>query len=199
MAEATDTTADRVLEGFIIRYNSLATPWQLKGGKVLTERFLPGAFSESVAAINRGEYRIKVNVEHMRDNALMQLGVTQDNVTLEDRPEGVYMRMVLGGTSISNDTYEVVKREWANGLSIEANNYPGEEPAYQSFGADYVRTFARARLEGFAITANPRYPDARVFARSANDDELARLEREVAAYDQRKIYELEAYLYGVRL
>lgn len=188
-----------MIEGYIIRYNSLSNPWELQGGKQLAERFAAGAFSESVNNIVAGLQKIKVNVEHGRDNALLQIGSTESNVELEHRDEGVYMRMQLIDDSVSDDLYKKIKANFVNGLSIEFKPYPGEEPSYETFDGNYVRTYRRARLDGFSVVADPRYPDAQVFARSMNEDELSLIASEVAAHERYKIAVLEAYLYGVKL
>jgi HK97 family phage prohead protease len=199
MATATDTTTDRLIEGYIIRYDSLSNPWDMQGGKMLYERFAKGAFADSVSEIISGIKKIKVNVEHGRDNALLQIGSTESNVELEHRDDGVYMRMRLIDDSLSDDLYKKIKANFVNGLSIEFKKYPGEEPAYESFDRNYVRTYRRAMLDGFAIVAEPRYEDSKVFARSINDNDLSLIAGEVAAHERLKIAVLEAYLYGVRL
>lgn len=192
------------LEGYIIRYGSRSAPITLPNGRKVIETILPGAFAESVAAINRGEYAIAANVEHSKNNALTKLGETGNNITLEHRADGVFMRLNPLDDSLSTDISKRVEGGLIRGLSIEFSPMPGEEPAYSVInGGDYLRAWKRLRLKGFAIVDAPMYADAQVFARSTAtaSSETAIVAEQIQKFEaiaQRERREYEAWLLGVR-
>jgi HK97 family phage prohead protease len=202
---------DDVLEGWVIRYNSLSVPWKLPSGRMVFEQVASGAFAESCAAITAGLHPIRVNVEH-GGSALVQIGSTESNAQVEHRPEGVHFRMQMLADSVSADIVAKARANVVNGLSVEMNPYPGEEAQYEVVGGDYLRTWRRMRLDGIAITTAGRYPDAVItavskekpepaMARSINDTELAAIAREVEAWQGRALIrqrEHEAFALGIR-
>jgi HK97 family phage prohead protease len=215
------TSNPRTIEGWLIRYNSLSLPITLPNGRQVFETILPGAFADSVASINRGEATIEANIEHV-DDAISRIGLTGKNVTIEHRAEGVYATVKLVGDTISNDLFLRVQAGLVGGMSVEFKPSPANaEPAYSLANGNYVRTWAKLSLKGFAITASPAYPDAQItkategtaaaaaatgpaFTRSIGTAEAARIQSEIeqietrAAVDrQRDYYEHQKFLLGI--
>lgn len=192
------------LEGYVIKYGTRSAPITLPNGRKVIETILPGAFADSVAAINRREYSIAANVEHSKNNALTKLGETGKNITIEHRPDGVFMSLQPLADTLSIDITKRVESGLIRGLSIEFQPYPGEEPAYSVInGGDYLRSWKRLKLTGFAVVDAPMYADAMVFARSAASaaaeaiivaEQVSKFES-IAARERR---EYEAWLLGVR-
>jgi hypothetical protein len=118
----TDTAPIRVAEGWLIKYNSPSVAMLLPNGRRVVEMVLPGAFVDSVNAINAGRATIECNIEHSKDDAVMRLGTTDVNVTVENRDEGVYGIIQFINDRVSNDIFERVKSPppWlVTGLSVQ--------------------------------------------------------------------------------
>jgi HK97 family phage prohead protease len=213
------TSTPRTIEGWLIRYNSLSLPITLPNGRQVFETILPGAFADSVAAINRGEATIEANIEHV-DDAISRIGLTGKNVTVEHRAEGVYATVRLVGDTISNDLFLRVQAGLVGGMSVEFKPSPANaEPAYTLANGSYVRTWAKLSLRGFAITASPAYPDSQItkatespatgteapaFTRSIDTAEAARILAEIEQHEaaaliqrQRDYYEHQKFLLGI--
>lgn len=180
--------SNRQIEGWLIKYGLPSVPLSLANGRSVVEVIQPGAFARSVDAINRGEATIEANIEHGKDNAIMRLGTTDINVKVENRAEGVYGFITFINDNISADIFERVKTGLVQGLSVQFTLPDGVEPAYQAVGGNYVRSIADANLTGFAVTAKPAYPDAKIvaateFSRSIAAAETEAIAREVAKFE----------------
>lgn len=194
-----------VIEGIVVPYNRLSLPLATRNGMPIFEMVLPGAFTDSIAAIKRKAYGIKVNVEH-DEGAMMQIG-SEANVALEERPEGLWMRMAFIDDSISDDLFKKIEAGFVRGLSMESSPLtPADIPQYQQIeGRGYIRKLPRLRLHGFAITNKPAYPDATItnagatFVRSISETEIAQIEKELNGYVPIELLECEAELLGVHL
>ena len=128
----TDTASSRVAEGWLIKYNSPSVAMSLPNGRRVVEMVLPGAFVDSVNAINAGRATIECNIEHSKDDAIMRLGTTDVNVTVENRDEGVYGIIQFINDSVSNDIFERVKSKLVTGLSVQFTIPDGIEPTYEA-------------------------------------------------------------------
>jgi HK97 family phage prohead protease len=205
----------RTIEGWLIRYNTLSLPITLPNGRQVYETILPGAFAESVAAINRGEATVEANIEHV-DDAISRIGLSGKNVTIEHRAEGVYATVRLVGDTISNDLFARVQAGLVGGMSVEFKPSPANaEPSYSLANGSYVRTWSKLELKGFAITANPAYPDSQItkasegaqapaFTRSVGTAEVTRIESEIHQHEaraalqrQRDYYQHQKFLLGI--
>jgi HK97 family phage prohead protease len=192
---------ERGLEGYVIKYGSLSVPRVMPNGRRVFERFAPGACSEGMADVLSGARKIKANVEHEQDNALLQLGESGQNIDVEHRPDGVFIRARMINDSVGNDLWTKVKAGAVKGLSIECDYPEGYTPRVEPVGGDYLKTIERAILKGFAVTCRPVYPDSVVNAtilRSFDKMEMEQIAGEVAGLERRRLLEHEAFLYGVR-
>jgi len=204
----------RALEGWLIQYNKPSRPVTLPSGRKVYEVILADAFRESVDAINAGAATIECNLEHV-DDAICRIGLTGKNVKVENRAEGVYATVTLIGDTVSDDVFARAQAGIVTGLSVEFEPSPlGVEPVYELVSGDYLRKWSKLTLKGFAITAEPMYPDAQIvkategevatFARSFSAADLANIQADIerreiqAAEDSRKPYEYEAFLLGIR-
>ncbi len=165
----------------MIKYNALSLPMSLPNGRQVYETFLPGAFVDSVNAINAGTVpAIECNVEHGENNALTRLGKTDVNVSLENRPEGVYGIVRFINDTISDDIFTRVKTGLVRGLSVEASKVPGFEPGFDVSGGKLVRKISKMTLTGFAVTAAPAYPDSQIVKVTDGDEQPVTFKRSVA-------------------
>jgi HK97 family phage prohead protease len=210
-----DAQTTRTIEGWLIKYNSPSQPITLPTGRKVYEMILPGAFAESVDAINRGAATVEANIEHV-DDAISRIGLSGKNVTVEHRNEGVYATVRLVGDTISADLFARVQAGLVTGMSVEFEPSPPDaEPAYQLVNGDYVRTWNKLTLAGFAVTTDPAYPEAQItkatetaaapaFTRSLATAEITRIQAEIERTEatdmkrQHEFYEHQAYLLGIR-
>ena len=98
----------RRFEGWVVKYGSFSRPFRLANGRLVSEVFESGAFADSLASLNRGEFSSECNIEHVQNNALMRLAHTEYNARVEHRSEGVYAVVSLLDDSISEDRKSVV-------------------------------------------------------------------------------------------
>jgi len=193
------------IEGYIIKYNRPSKPFVMPNGKRVYEIIPQDAFKQSVDDINAGKYQATADLEHETD-ALNQLGITGSNLTLENRPDGVFMRMsLLPDSNISDELFARIRAGVVKGLSINAKFNPTQEPSYKTVNGDYIRTMpSPMELRGFAITADPAYPDAQVsvaegsFKRSLSAAEITQLSKEIEAIERTRYYNLWGFALGVR-
>jgi HK97 family phage prohead protease len=206
-----DASKIRTVEGWLIKYESLSEPVTLPSGRKVYEVISSGAFNASVDAINAGQAVIECNVEHT-DDALCRLGITGRNVTVQNRPEGVYGIVQFIGDTVSSDVFARIQAGIVSGMSVEFTASPGVEASYSTTPTgDYVRRWSSLILRGFAITAAPAYPEAQItkatdgvaYVRSIRKadvqsivDEVAKLETRVTG--EQRIYEYEKFLLGIR-
>lgn len=210
MATATESkpttpasTTPHQFAGYITKYGDLSLPLKLPNGKQVYERIMPDAFADSVASINRGDVQILCNVEH-NDGALLQIGRTGPggNVTVENRDDGVFVRVTMLPDTVSQDLYTKIAAGLVNGLSVEFKPADGVEPGYAvDANGDYVRSWSRLNLTGFAVTAGPLYPTATITAvrsRSIPVNEIATIASEIEKIEQAQgriqLYEYESFL-----
>ena len=214
-----DSMKTRALEGWLIQYNKPSRPVTLPSGRKVYEVILADAFRESVDAINAGAATIECNLEHV-DDAICRIGLTGKNVKVENRAEGVYATVTLIGDTVSDDVFARAQAGIVTGLSVEFEPSPlGVEPVYELVSGDYLRKWSKLTLKGFAITAEPMYPDAQIvkategevaaveestYARSITAADLEKMQADIeaiesqAAADSRKYYEYQAFLLGIR-
>jgi HK97 family phage prohead protease len=205
--------SNRTIEGWLIRYGQRSRPLALPNGRTVYEIIEPDAFRDSVAAINAGLATIEANIEHRKDDALMRLGTTDLNVTVEHRAEGVYAAVKLMPDSISEDLFVRIESGMVRGLSVEFAPAPGVEAAYEVLGdGNYLRRWSTLLLRGFAVVAEPAYsgstitrttaaPADATFARSLSAADAEQAAADIArieATKQRQYYEYQGFLLGVR-
>jgi HK97 family phage prohead protease len=153
---------DNFIEGWLIRYNDFSLPLELPSGKLCYEIIQPNAFAESVAAITMGNRTIEANIEHV-DDAISRIGLTGKNVTIENLAEGVYATIRMLGDSLSNDVFIKAQAGVVSGFSVEFNPSPATSgPEYSIVDGNYVRSWSRLELCGFAICTQPCYPTAQI-------------------------------------
>jgi HK97 family phage prohead protease len=171
--------SDTTVGGCLIHYGELSKPINLPNGRKVYERFAFGAFTDSVAAINAGQV-IKANIDHEGDSSMLTLGATGNNIVLEAKSDGVYMTMTWLDDTVSQDLAKRVKGNLVTGLSIEFQAPPGMEPSYSTTpSGDYIRTFSRANLVGFAVTKDPMFVGSQIMMRSIDKVELDVIASEV--------------------
>jgi HK97 family phage prohead protease len=176
-----------VLEGLIVPYGRNSHPWTLDSGRKVYECILPGAFAESVAAIAAGKRSVAVNVEHSA-GALLQLGRSGQNATIEETPAGPWLRLkLLGDDSVSQDLARRIRAGIVTGLSVEMAKVPPPAVTYRQASDGYIREISRAELVGVAVTAAGFYPDAQCTVsevRSADAAAIAAIAAEVKAFER---------------
>lgn len=204
MPDATTTkpttpATPHVVEGYAIKYGDSSLPLKLPNGKLVYEKINAGAFADSVAAINRGDVQIKCNVEH-DGGALLQIGRTGEggNITLEHRPDGVFIRMNLLPDTVSQDLFTKIAAGLVNGLSMEFRPADGVEAAYSvDANGNYIRAWSRLNLVGVAVTAGPLYPTATITSvrsRAIPSTEIATISAEIERLGMAKLYEYESFI-----
>ena len=210
---AANTPTARVIEGWLVKYNLPSRPLTLPSGRQVFEVIQTDAFVESVNAINAGtEAAIECDIEHKKNDALMRLGTSDINVKVENRSEGVYATVALINDTISDDIFKRINAGFVRGFSIEFDPRPKDaEPAYELINGNYLRKWARITLRGFAVTADPMYPDATItkvtegeqvaaFARSMKQADIDLVTAEIEQLEMQRQhlhYKYESFLLGI--
>lgn len=168
------------IEGMAVPYNQLSLPIHTVHGQSFREKFLPGSFSDSIAAARD----IRGSVGH---NAHHPLGRTsKGTLQLQDRPDGLYVSIAIPDTTVGRDAMENVRNGNFDGMSIEFT--PVEDgDSMERVGGEFIRTVSRARLFGVTLTGIPAYPQtAGTLALRCIDDFLAKEESEVQRTEAEK-------------
>lgn len=161
------------IEGMAVPYNQLSLPIHTGHGQRFREKFVPGAFADSI----REARDIRGSVGH---NAHLPLGrTTKGTLQLQDRQDGLYVSIAIPDTTVGKDAMENVKNGNFDGMSIEF--LPVDDgDSMERVGGEFIRTVHRAILLGVTLTGIPAYPQtAGTLALRSIDEFLAREESEL--------------------
>lgn len=139
------------IEGMAVPYNQLSLPIHTVHGQRFREKFVPGAFADSI-----GEAKdIRGSVGH---NAHHPLGRTsKGTLQLQDRADGLYVSIAIPDTTVGRDALENVRNGNFDGMSIEFMPVDDGDTMERVSG-EFIRTVHRARLLGVTLTGIPAYP-----------------------------------------
>lgn len=153
----------------------LACPYEKWSEKIFgffREKFLPGAFAES---LNSGEDIVCV-MNHNREQLLGR--TSAGTLRLMEKPEGLYVECDKTDTTYANDLEKLIRSGNIRGMSFEF------EPLTNQWGKeDGVNTHIveKAKLYEVSFVVNPCYPDSQADLRSQwqrqRDNRLSNLDK----------------------
>ena len=178
---------DLKLIGRVLPYGERSKPKLIKTGDVVYTVYEAGCFGDSLTDVLQGRKKIKCNVEHSL-GASDQFGSTDINVELSERADGLYASITLPDTQAAHDLYKNIKLGFVEGLSVEHLQPVSYRPKIsRDSEGNYIQTYTADSgmiLDGFAITAKPYFPGARLIALS--DDKAEVLEKDIEDFKQRE-------------
>lgn len=139
----------RTIQGRAVVYNSMSNELRTMSGDKFKEVILRGALVESMEKNDVLAFR-----EH---NPEMLLGrKSAGTLSLEDREDGLYVKINVPETSYGNDTLISAERGDLKGFSFGFNN-----PKARSYikNGDKIREISALNLREVSVVAAPAYPE----------------------------------------
>lgn len=144
----------RTIEARAVVYNSMSNILRTNNGTEFREIIKPGALTESMNANDVLAYK-----EH---NPVYLLGrKSAGTLQLEDRADGLYVKIDIPKTSYGDDTLISAARGDLSGMSFGFNNAVSKNTKK---GADMIREISSLNLREVSIVANPAYSEAGITA-----------------------------------
>ena len=137
----------RIIEGRAVVYNSMSNELRTSTGDKFREIIQPGALTDSLASNDILAYK-----EH---NPAMLLGrKSAGTLMLEDRNDGLYVRINVPDTSYGQDTLVSAERGDLKGFSFGFNS--PKTKSYSRSG-EKIREISSLNLREVSIVSNPAY------------------------------------------
>lgn len=139
----------RIIQGRAVVYNSMSNELRTTTGDKFKEVILRGALSDSMEKNDILAFR-----EH---NPEMLLGrKSAGTLSLEDREDGLYVKINVPETSYGNDTLISAERGDLKGFSFGFNG-----PKARSYvkNGDKIREISALNLREVSVVASPAYPE----------------------------------------
>ena len=157
----------RVITGRAVVYNSMSSELRTTTGDKFREVIMPGALKESIT--NNDILAFK---EH---NPAYLLGrKSAGTLSMEDKADGLYVRIDVPETSYGNDTLVSAKRGDLKGFSFGFNS-PRSKNYVRS--GEKIREIYNMNLREVSIVANPAYNETTLSV-MRNEDFVENLDKE---------------------
>lgn len=139
----------RIIEGRAVVYNSMSGELRTANGDKFREVIKPGALTESMNANDVLAFK-----EH---NPAYLLGrKSAGTLQMEDRADGLYVRINIPETSYGDDALVSAERGDLRGFSFGFNNARSKN---YSRSGEKIREINSLNLREVSIVASPAYPD----------------------------------------
>ena len=149
----------RTIEGRAVVYNSMSNTLRTSNGGEFKEIIKPGALTDSMKANDVLAFR-----EH---NPAYLLGrKSAGTLQMEDRADGLFVRIDIPQTSYGDDTLISAARGDLTGFSFGFNNAVSKN---SKRGTDMIREISSLNLREVSIVASPAYPEAGITAMRSED------------------------------
>lgn len=149
----------RIIEGRAVVYNSMSNELRTSSGATFKEVIKPGALTESMNANDVLAFK-----EH---NPAYLLGrKSAGTLQMEDRADGLYVRIDIPNTSYGDDTLISAQRGDLSGFSFGFNNAVSKNTKTKD---SMVREISSLNLREVSIVANPAYSEAGITAMRNED------------------------------
>jgi len=146
----------RTIEGRAVVYNSLSVPMKTVSGDTFRELIMPGALAESMVGNDILAYK-----EH---NPQMLLGRrSSGTLVLEDRVDGLYVRIDVPNTTYGNDLIVSAERGDIKGFSFGFNNPKARN---YSRSGEKIREITSLNLREVSIVSSPAYTETTMTLRN---------------------------------
>lgn len=149
----------RTIEGRAVVYNSMSNTLRTTNGAEFKEIIKPGALNESMEKNDILAFK-----EHNPDYILGRKSA--GTLKLENREDGLYVKIEIPETSYGNDTLVSAARGDLTGMSFGFNNAVSKNTKK---GADMIREISSLNLREVSIVASPAYSQAAITAVRSED------------------------------
>lgn len=149
----------RTIEARAVVYNSMSNTLRTNNGTEFREIIKPGALTDSMAKNDVLAFK-----EH---NPVYLLGrKSAGTLQMEDRADGLYVRIDIPQTSYGDDTLISAARGDLTGMSFGFNNAVSKNTKK---GSEMIREISALNLREVSIVASPAYPEAGITAMRNED------------------------------
>jgi hypothetical protein len=168
----------RIIEGRAVVYNSMSNELRTTTGDKFKEIIRAGALTDSLAKNDILAFK-----EH---NPEMLLGrKSAGTLMLEDRQDGLYVRINVPETSYGEDTLVSAQRGDLKGFSFGFNSPKAK--TYSRSG-EKIREISSLNLREVSVVANPAYPETSLTVIRSEDfvEEVTDIKSEPAPVENRE-------------
>jgi HK97 family phage prohead protease len=149
----------RTIEARAVVYNSMSNTLRTNNGTEFREIIKPGALTDSMAKNDVLAFK-----EH---NPVYLLGrKSAGTLQMEDRADGLYVRIDIPQTSYGDDTLISAARGDLTGMSFGFNNAVSKN---SKKGSEMIREISALNLREVSIVASPAYAEAGITAMRNED------------------------------